>query len=180
MTTISPELFQDYFYVNFCTTSHKIQGQTIKEAFIHEFQKMRKKMKYVALSRATSKNLIHVCRTEYKAEKDLPDTDFEKIKEKEETPLESKRKAAIGVIHRIIKGQATEEYCLKHTGLNREALLCHLGLGEAGIVFKGYELDHIKPRKMFNTDEEFEKINWYDNLRVLPRSSNNERNWLEK
>jgi hypothetical protein len=45
------------------------------------------------------------------------------------------------------------------------------------IVFKGYELDHIKPRKMFNTDEEFEKINWYDNLR---KSSNNERYWLEK
>jgi hypothetical protein len=96
-----------------------------------------------------------------KAEKELPDTDFEKIKgkEKEETALENKRKAAIGVIHRIIKGQPTEEYCIKHTGLNREALLCHLGLGEDGIVFKGYELDHIKPRKMFNTDEEFEKIN---------------------
>ena len=143
---------------------------------------MRKKMKYVALSRATSKNLINVCRTEYKAEKELPDTDFEKIKgkEKEETALENKRKAAIGVIHRIIKGQAKEDYCIKHTGLNREALLCHLGLGEDGIVFKGYELDHIKPRKMFNTDEEFEKINWYDNLRLLPRSSNNERNWLEK
>jgi hypothetical protein len=181
VTVINPELFQDYFYVNFCTTSHKFQGQTIKEAFtVHEFQRMRKKMKYVALSRATSKNLINVCRTVYKAEKELPDTDFEKIKKKEETALESKRKAAIGVIHRIINGKATEEYCMKHTGLNREALLCHLGLGEDGIEFKGYELDHIKPRKMFNTDEEFEKINWYDNLRLLPRSSNNERNWLEK
>jgi hypothetical protein len=40
VTVISPELFQDYFYVNFWTTSHKIQGQTIKE-----FERMRKKMK---------------------------------------------------------------------------------------------------------------------------------------
>jgi hypothetical protein len=45
LTVISPELFQDYFYVNFCTTSHKVQGQTIKEEFtIHEFKGMRKKM----------------------------------------------------------------------------------------------------------------------------------------
>lgn len=76
------------------------------------------------MSRATDKNLINVYRTEYKTDKDLPDTDFEKhLKEKEETPLERKRKAAIGVIHRIIKGQAREDYCMKHTGLNREALL---------------------------------------------------------
>ena len=47
VTVISPELFQDYFY------SHKIQGQTINEAFtIHEFKRMNKKMNYVALSRA--------------------------------------------------------------------------------------------------------------------------------
>ena len=102
VTVISQELFQEYFYVNFCTTSHKIQGQTIKEEFtVHEFKGMRKEMKYVALSRATSKNLINVCRTVYKSEKELPDTEFEnkiKGKEKEETPLDSKRKAAIGVI----------------------------------------------------------------------------------
>ena len=136
----------------------------------------------MALSRATSKDLIHVSRQEYKVTKELPDTDFEKIdnQEKKVTLLERKRRAAIGVIHRIIKGQASEEYCLKHTGLNREALLLHLGIQIDGIVFKGFEIDHIKPRKLFVTDEEFEKINWFDNLRLLPRSSNNERNWLEK
>jgi hypothetical protein len=36
-----------------------------------------------------------VCRTEYKTDKELPDSDFEKIKKKEDAPLEIKRKAAI-------------------------------------------------------------------------------------
>ena len=32
--------YELHFYVNFCTTSHKIQGQTIKEEFtVHEFQR---------------------------------------------------------------------------------------------------------------------------------------------
>jgi ATP-dependent exoDNAse (exonuclease V) alpha subunit len=93
VTVVSSELFQDYFYVNFCTTSHKIQGQTIKEAFtIHEFERMRKKMKYVALSRATSKNLINVCRTVYKSKKELPDTNFEKIKEKKKHYLKARER----------------------------------------------------------------------------------------
>ena len=61
--------------------------------------------------------------------------------------------------------------------MSNEESPCIIVTKEDGIVFKGYELDHIKPRKMFNTDEEFEKINWYDNLRLLPRSSNNERNY---
>ena len=57
--TINKEIFKDYFYVNYCSTVHRCQGETITEAFtIHEWNRMDTKMRYTAISRATSKKRL--------------------------------------------------------------------------------------------------------------------------
>ena len=48
-----------YFLLNYCSTTHKAQGETIKENFtIYDFNLMSKKCKYTALSRAKSAEQI--------------------------------------------------------------------------------------------------------------------------
>jgi ATP-dependent exoDNAse (exonuclease V) alpha subunit len=53
--------FTKMFYVAFCITTHKSQGATFDEPYtIHEFDQFDKRLKYVALSRATDINLINI------------------------------------------------------------------------------------------------------------------------
>ena len=55
--------FQKMFYVAFCITIHKSQGETYNHAYtIHEFELNRfsDSLKYVALSRATDLKLINI------------------------------------------------------------------------------------------------------------------------
>jgi hypothetical protein len=50
-----------YFNLAFCITTHKSQGATFDETYtIHEWEKMGKPLKYVALSRATNINNITI------------------------------------------------------------------------------------------------------------------------
>ena len=49
------------FYVAFCLTVHKCQGQTYHQSYmIHEWDIYDDTMKYVALSRATDVNFINI------------------------------------------------------------------------------------------------------------------------
>ena len=58
---ISSKDFQFLFYVAYCITIHKSQGSTFDFDYtIHEWHKLDKTLKYVALSRATKKNLINI------------------------------------------------------------------------------------------------------------------------
>jgi energy-coupling factor transporter ATP-binding protein EcfA2 len=58
---ISINDFQRYFYVNYATTIHKAQGETIKKPYtIHEWSKLNRRLRYVALSRATELNNINI------------------------------------------------------------------------------------------------------------------------
>ena len=53
--------FSDLFYIAFCMTVFKSQGQTINHEYaIYEWERFDKRMKYVALSRATDKKYIHL------------------------------------------------------------------------------------------------------------------------
>jgi ATP-dependent exoDNAse (exonuclease V) alpha subunit len=55
MTKMSCDEFSDYFYPAFCITTHTSQGQTYNEDYtIHDWGFMDERLKYVALSRATS------------------------------------------------------------------------------------------------------------------------------
>jgi ATP-dependent exoDNAse (exonuclease V) alpha subunit len=182
---LTPNLFRDNFYVNFCSTVHKCQGETYTEPFtIHEWNRMSTKMKYTAISRATRKNLINVMPDKEPERANLPDTDHRKLKERQKRAqrdnerLHKKRKEALVIINRIIRDDnVSDEYCLKHTFQTRIGLLEYLGI-ENGIVPKGYEIDHIKPRHQHVTDDDFEEVNAYWNLRLLSRNDNNSRNWL--
>jgi ATP-dependent exoDNAse (exonuclease V) alpha subunit len=43
-----------FFYLGFCVTIHKSQGQTFNEPYtIHEFNRLDSRLKYVAFSRAS-------------------------------------------------------------------------------------------------------------------------------
>jgi ATP-dependent exoDNAse (exonuclease V) alpha subunit len=58
---ISSKDFQFLFYVANFITIHKSQGSTFDFDYtIHEWHKLDKTLKYVALSRATKKNLINI------------------------------------------------------------------------------------------------------------------------
>jgi len=47
------EDFRDYFLLNYCSTTHKSQGETITEEYtIYDWDCMTTKIKYTALSRA--------------------------------------------------------------------------------------------------------------------------------
>ena len=53
--------FQKTFHISFCITVHKSQGSTFNHNYtIHEFNLFCERMKYVALSRSTEKNLINI------------------------------------------------------------------------------------------------------------------------
>jgi ATP-dependent exoDNAse (exonuclease V) alpha subunit len=59
--TISKDDFQKLFRVGYAFTTHSCQGMTINEPYtIHDFDRMHKKLKYVALSRATKKEDINI------------------------------------------------------------------------------------------------------------------------
>jgi ATP-dependent exoDNAse (exonuclease V) alpha subunit len=53
--------FKKYFYVNYATTIHKAQGETIRRPYtVHERSKLTRRLRYVALSRATELNNINI------------------------------------------------------------------------------------------------------------------------
>ena len=53
--------FAKLFNVAFCITIHKSQGSTFNEKYcIHEFEKLDKRLKYVALSRSTDIKKINI------------------------------------------------------------------------------------------------------------------------
>jgi ATP-dependent exoDNAse (exonuclease V) alpha subunit len=81
---LTSNMFLYNFYVNFCSTVHKCQGETYTEPFtIHEWNRMSIKMKYTAISRATRKNLINVMADKEQERASLPDTDYKKLKQKQ-------------------------------------------------------------------------------------------------
>jgi GTPase SAR1 family protein len=58
---IAKDDFQKLFRVGYAFTTHSCQGMTINEPYtIHDFDRMHKKLKYVALSRATKKEHINI------------------------------------------------------------------------------------------------------------------------
>jgi DNA replication protein DnaC len=53
--------FQEFFYVAYCITIHKSQGASFNFPYtIHEFNRLNKKLRYVALTRATDKKFINI------------------------------------------------------------------------------------------------------------------------
>ena len=59
--TVTNDMFQRCFRVAYASTVHSAQGLTINEPYVlWEWSKYSQKMKYVALSRATKKELIHI------------------------------------------------------------------------------------------------------------------------
>ena len=58
---IQKDDFQKLFRVGYCFTCHSVQGMSIDKPYtIHEWERMHKKLKYVALSRATKKENINI------------------------------------------------------------------------------------------------------------------------
>jgi ATP-dependent exoDNAse (exonuclease V) alpha subunit len=58
---INFEDFQYLFYVAYCITVYKSQGQSFNHPYsIHEWDRYDHRMKYVALSRATTKDCINI------------------------------------------------------------------------------------------------------------------------
>lgn len=58
---ISKDDFKRLFNLAFCVTIHKSQGLSLKERYvIYEWNRLNKKLAYVAISRATDKNNIHI------------------------------------------------------------------------------------------------------------------------
>jgi len=63
---IKTEVFQISFYIAFCITVHKSQGSTFNHSYtVHEFDKFGKKLKYVALSRASCIDDINIIQILY-------------------------------------------------------------------------------------------------------------------
>ena len=58
---IDMDKFQEYFYVAYCITIHKSQGATYNFPYtIHQFNRLDKRLKYVAFTRATDMKLINI------------------------------------------------------------------------------------------------------------------------
>ena len=94
-------------------------------------------------------------------------------------PLNRKRRAACTIINRIIKENITEEYCLKHTGVNKKELLKHLKI-PLGKIPRGFEIDHVRKRADHCSEQDFKEINLWWNLRLIPRKDNRDRNIIKK
>ena len=59
--TIPKSKFNKLFLLAFCITTHKSQGLSLNEKYcIYEYHKFNKKLKYVALSRATKYENINI------------------------------------------------------------------------------------------------------------------------
>jgi hypothetical protein len=180
--TINKDIFKEYFYVNYCSTVHRCQGETITEPFtIHEWNRMDTRMRYTAISRAISTNLINISDETEQVVDEIQDTDFQQVKLQQKRNkrmndlMYNKRIKSMNIINRIIRNGCSDEYSVKHTQLTRQELLNQLKIPNE-IVPRGYEIDHIKPRHLHSTEQEFKDINAYWNLRLLPRKDNNERN----
>lgn len=58
---IPVDKFNRLFYLAFCITIHKSQGATFKQKYtIHEWNKQSRRMKYVAISRATDEKNVQI------------------------------------------------------------------------------------------------------------------------
>ena len=58
---INAENFQYLFRIGYAFTTHSSQGMSIDKPYtIHEFNRMSKKLKYVALSRSTKHEYINI------------------------------------------------------------------------------------------------------------------------
>ena len=89
-----------------------------------------------------------------------------------------KRKEALTIINNIVRhNNKSDEYCVRHTGISRLELRDYLGITEREGIPRGYDIDHIKPRKEFHTIEELETVNQFSNLRLLPKRDNIQRNF---
>jgi hypothetical protein len=143
--TITPEIFQSHFYVNYCTTVNRVQGLTINEPFtIHEWGRMDTRRRYTSIGRATSKSLITVLDDSKTKDKMIPDTEESILKQRikrtnrMKDELYRKRMNALSIINKIVRnGNVSEDYCVKHTQLNKQQLLSHLKIPN-GLVPKGY------------------------------------------
>jgi hypothetical protein len=61
------EEFRDYFLMNYCSTTHKSQGETITENYtIYNWKHMTTKIKFTALSRAKNYEQVSFGIVEYK------------------------------------------------------------------------------------------------------------------
>jgi ATP-dependent exoDNAse (exonuclease V) alpha subunit len=59
--TVHAESFQKLFRIGYAFTTHSSQGMSIDKPYtIHEFNRMSKKLKYVALSRSTKHEYINI------------------------------------------------------------------------------------------------------------------------
>ena len=156
---------------------YKAQGETFNTEYtIHEWNRFDTRMKYTAISRATSKSLINIIDNDLK-EESTRDTDNTRLTRRlaEEArlkcPLYRRRREALSVLSRIIHNVNTSyEYLLKHTQLTRTNLLQHLDIING--IPKGYEIDHIRPRREHSTEKDFKDINAYWNLRLLSKKDN--------
>ena len=67
--TITQDTFKYNFYVNYCSTVYKSQGETFNTEYtLHEWNRFDNTMKYTAISRATSKTLINIIDNDLKEE----------------------------------------------------------------------------------------------------------------
>ena len=58
---INIAIFQEYFYVAYCSKIHKSQGASFYFPYItHEFNRVDKRLKYFSLTRATDIKLINI------------------------------------------------------------------------------------------------------------------------
>ena len=58
---IPRDKFAELFHVAYCITTHRAQGETIREPYtIHEWDRMDARLKYVALSRSTDIKNINI------------------------------------------------------------------------------------------------------------------------
>jgi len=58
---IDMDKFQEYFYVAYCITIHKSQGATYNFPYtIHQWDRLDKRLRYVALTRATDMKFINI------------------------------------------------------------------------------------------------------------------------
>ena len=78
---IEKKIFKDYFYVNYCSTVHRCQGETINEPFtMHEWNRLDTIMRHTAISRATSKKLISILDETEQIVNEINDTDYKQVK----------------------------------------------------------------------------------------------------
>jgi len=83
------EEFKDYFLMNYCSTTHKSQGETITENYtIYDWKHMTTKIKYTALSRAKNYEQVSFGIVEYQPDISRTLTFEENINKKLKSHLE--------------------------------------------------------------------------------------------